>query len=174
MTDPRGFSVKATRFFEDLEDDNSREFWAANKNTFETAVKKPMAALLDSLPDRYQPFKVYRMNRDVRFSADKSPYKPDARRLEAWLRSPCGTSTSAPARGCCCGRRLPDVTGPAGPLPPGGGRRHLGPPRLEKIIAKLERAGIEVEHGGPEPLKTAPARLPERPSAGWVGCDRRA
>ena len=28
-----------------------------------------MAALLESLPDRYQPFKVFRMNRDVRFSA---------------------------------------------------------------------------------------------------------
>ena len=28
-----------------------------------------------TLPEEYQPFKVFRMNRDVRFSADKSPYK---------------------------------------------------------------------------------------------------
>src|SRR5215210_8437689 len=34
-----------------------------------------MAALVDSLPERFQPFKVFRMNRDIRFSADKSPYK---------------------------------------------------------------------------------------------------
>lgn len=34
-----------------------------------------MEALLASLPDRYQPFHVFRPYRDVRFSKDKSPYK---------------------------------------------------------------------------------------------------
>jgi uncharacterized protein (DUF2461 family) len=70
-----GFSLTATQFFEDLEDQNSREFWLAHKDVFEREVREPMAALLDSLPEDYQPFKVFRMNRDVRFSADKSPYK---------------------------------------------------------------------------------------------------
>ena len=78
MTTPTrvsGFSPAATQFFEDLEDQNTREFWLAHKDVFEREVREPMAALLDSLPAEYQPFKVFRMNRDIRFSADKSPYK---------------------------------------------------------------------------------------------------
>ena len=34
-----------------------------------------MLALLESLPEKYQPFRLYRMNRDLRFTKDKSPYK---------------------------------------------------------------------------------------------------
>src|ERR671912_1838459 len=70
-----GFRAEATQFFADLEDDNSREFWRANAEVFEREVKQPMLALLESLPERYQPFRLYRMNRDLRFTRDKSPYK---------------------------------------------------------------------------------------------------
>jgi uncharacterized protein (TIGR02453 family) len=70
-----GFSAAATRFFQDLEDDNSREFWLANADRYDREVKQPMLALLESLPERYQPFRLYRMNRDLRFTRDKSPYK---------------------------------------------------------------------------------------------------
>src|SRR4029453_12658650 len=70
-----GFSAAATRFFAGLERDNSKDYWTANKTVFDKEVKEPMAALVDSLPERFQPFKVFRMNRDIRFSPDKSPYK---------------------------------------------------------------------------------------------------
>ena len=70
-----GFRASATRFFQDLEDDNSREFWLANADRYDHEVKQPMLALLESLPERYQPFRLYRMNRDLRFTRDKSPYK---------------------------------------------------------------------------------------------------
>jgi uncharacterized protein (TIGR02453 family) len=69
------FTAKSTRFFAGLEQDNSKDYWTANKAIFEKEVKEPMAALLDSLPERFQPFKVFRMNRDIRFSPDNSPYK---------------------------------------------------------------------------------------------------
>jgi uncharacterized protein (TIGR02453 family) len=75
MASSRGFSAKATRFFQDLEEDNSRDFWNAHRDTFEREVKQPMTELLESLPERYQPFRLFRMNRDLRFSKDKSPYK---------------------------------------------------------------------------------------------------
>ena len=75
MAQSAGFSARATDFFSGLEDDNSKEYWTANKEVFEREVKAPMAALVEWLPDRYQPLKVFRMNRDIRFSADKSPYK---------------------------------------------------------------------------------------------------
>jgi uncharacterized protein (TIGR02453 family) len=70
-----GFRPAALRFFQDLEDDNSREFWLAHSHTYEREVKQPLLALLESLPEKYQPFRLYRMNRDLRFTKDKSPYK---------------------------------------------------------------------------------------------------
>src|ERR687893_121951 len=70
-----GFRPAAMRFFQDLEDDNSREFWLAHADVYEHEVKQPMLALLESLPEKYQPFRLYRMNRDLRFTKDKSPYK---------------------------------------------------------------------------------------------------
>ncbi len=71
----RGFPVEAFRFYEGLEADNSRDYWQANKAVYEAAVKAPMAALLDEVPEKYRPFHVFRPNRDVRFASDKSPYK---------------------------------------------------------------------------------------------------
>ncbi|MGI8458411.1 MAG: TIGR02453 family protein [Propionibacteriaceae bacterium] len=70
-----GFPSAATEFFAALEDDNSREHFAAQRDVFDRAVKEPMAALLAALPPRYGTFHVFRIHRDVRFSADKSPYK---------------------------------------------------------------------------------------------------
>jgi uncharacterized protein (TIGR02453 family) len=69
------FTPKATKFFSGLERDNSKDYWTANKAVFESEVKEPMAALVESLPEEFGPFKTFRMNRDIRFSPDKSPYK---------------------------------------------------------------------------------------------------
>jgi uncharacterized protein (TIGR02453 family) len=71
----RGFENDAFDFYARLEADNSKAFWLANKAIYEQHVKAPMAALLAELPEQYQPFSVFRPNRDVRFSKDKSPYK---------------------------------------------------------------------------------------------------
>ena len=70
-----GFPSAAFEFYDGLEADNSSAYWQANKSTFESAVRGPMAALLAGLPEQYHPFHVFRPSRDVRFSADKSPYK---------------------------------------------------------------------------------------------------
>jgi uncharacterized protein (DUF2461 family) len=70
-----GWPVEAVEFFEGLEHDNSRTYWLANKAVYEHSVKGPMEALLDELEDEFGPGKVFRPYRDVRFSADKTPYK---------------------------------------------------------------------------------------------------
>jgi uncharacterized protein (TIGR02453 family) len=75
MATTSGFGPKATRFFQDLEDDNSREFWNAHSDIYEREIRQPMAELLESLPEMYQPFRLMRMHRDLRFTKDKSPYK---------------------------------------------------------------------------------------------------
>ncbi len=69
-----GFPDAAMRFYEGLVADNSRTYWKANKAVYEQAVKAPMTELLDELGD-YGPYHVFRPNRDVRFSKDKTPYK---------------------------------------------------------------------------------------------------
>jgi uncharacterized protein (TIGR02453 family) len=69
-----GFPDEAMRFYEGLVADNSRTYWQANKPVFERAVKAPMTALLDELAD-HGPYHVFRPNKDVRFSKDKTPYK---------------------------------------------------------------------------------------------------
>jgi uncharacterized protein (TIGR02453 family) len=69
-----GFPDEAIPFFEGLIADNTRTYWLANKPVFERAVKAPMLALLDELGD-YGPYHVFRPNKDVRFSKDKTPYK---------------------------------------------------------------------------------------------------
>lgn len=70
-----GFPPSALAFYADLEADNSREHWQAHRPTYEQDVREPMLALLDALEDEFGEAKLFRPNRDVRFSADKSPYK---------------------------------------------------------------------------------------------------
>jgi uncharacterized protein (TIGR02453 family) len=70
-----GWPVDAVEFYEGLEADNSRTYWHANKKTYDQMVKTPMDALLAELATEFGEGKVFRPNRDVRFSADKSPYK---------------------------------------------------------------------------------------------------
>jgi uncharacterized protein (TIGR02453 family) len=70
-----GFPPDALDFFVELEGNNDRSWWQANRQRFEISVAEPMRELLDGLEPEFGSFKVFRMNRDVRFSADKSPYK---------------------------------------------------------------------------------------------------
>ena len=70
-----GFTPRAFAFFRELAANNTREFWLAHKAEFEAVVRDPMESLLAALPEPYDGFRPFRMNRDVRFSKDKSPYK---------------------------------------------------------------------------------------------------
>lgn len=70
-----GVPHEAAEFYERLEADNTKEFWAAHKETYEQAVRAPMAALLGALEEEFGDGQVFRPHRDVRFSGDKSPYK---------------------------------------------------------------------------------------------------
>ena len=70
-----GWPVEGVEFYEGLEADNSKAYWQANKATYEEAVRGPMDALLAELATEFGEGKVFRPYRDVRFSADKSPYK---------------------------------------------------------------------------------------------------
>ncbi len=70
-----GFPPGALSFYAELEDVNTRAWWLAHKDVYERDVREPMLALLDGLEEEFGEAKLFRPNRDVRFSADKSPYK---------------------------------------------------------------------------------------------------
>ncbi|GAB3839502.1 DUF2461 domain-containing protein [Kribbella italica] len=70
-----GFPVAALDFYDDLEMDNTKTFWAEHKHVYEESVKAPMAALLAELEAEFGAAKIFRPYRDVRFAKDKTPYK---------------------------------------------------------------------------------------------------
>jgi uncharacterized protein (TIGR02453 family) len=71
----RGWKAEAIEFYEGLEADNSRTYWQAHKADYEKLVLQPMQDLLGDLADEFGEGNIFRPYRDVRFSADKSPYK---------------------------------------------------------------------------------------------------
>lgn len=71
-------------FFKDLEANNHKEWFQTHKSRYENDVKKPFVTLLEAIIDGVQAFDqeistdpkaaIFRINRDVRFSKDKTPY----------------------------------------------------------------------------------------------------
>jgi uncharacterized protein (TIGR02453 family) len=70
-----GWPIEAVEFYEGLEADNSKVYWQDNKAVYDRHVKAPMEELLAELADEFGTGKIFRPYRDVRFSADKTPYK---------------------------------------------------------------------------------------------------
>ncbi|WP_428027998.1 TIGR02453 family protein [Altererythrobacter sp.] len=93
------FSQETIRFLNDLRDHNSRDWFQSQKQRYEAHVKtasKTFAAAMERLlSDRYDvsvTAKLYRINRDLRFSKDKTPYNThvhmsflDAGAAAAWM-----------------------------------------------------------------------------------------
>jgi len=70
-----GIPTAASAFYAELEDNNNRDWWLAHKATYDAVVRLPLESLLAGLAPVFGPAKLFRPNRDVRFSPDKSPYK---------------------------------------------------------------------------------------------------
>lgn len=168
----RGWDEDCQRFFIGLELDNSKRYFDAHRDVYQRAVRGPMENLLASLEKDYGPGKVFRINRDVRFSKDKTPYKTnvsgylydgnvawysslDARRLLV----AAGTYHTSPER---LERFRRSVAGPAGT-------------RLSKIVEDLEQKGYVLDG---EELKVVPRGFPrDHPRARllrhrWITADR--
>ena len=76
MTKFEGFGPNVRKWFQGLEADNSREYFVASRDFFEESIRGQMEALLTELSEKFGgEVKMFRQNRDIRFSPDKSPYK---------------------------------------------------------------------------------------------------
>src|SRR5208337_467890 len=83
-----GFGPQALPFFKALAFHQTKEWFEANRGTYETAVKAPMGDLVEEAAARLARAKipvkgdrkasVFRIHRDVRFSKNKDPYKTNA------------------------------------------------------------------------------------------------
>jgi uncharacterized protein (TIGR02453 family) len=86
MASPR-FSPKTLAFLRGLKRNNNRDWFNARKGDFEQFVRAPMLEVVEQLAMDFKhvapelaagPKSLFRIYRDTRFSADKSPYKTSA------------------------------------------------------------------------------------------------
>lgn len=70
-----GLDPDAVAFYAELREHNDKAWWTANKPRYDARVRGPFEALAEALAPEFGPIKIFRPYRDVRFSADKSPYK---------------------------------------------------------------------------------------------------
>ncbi len=96
-----GFPQEALKFLRDLKKNNNRDWFLANKQTYENQVRAPMVTLLTAMEPEIRKFapeinvdpkrNIFRIYRDIRFSQDKSPYKTHiAAYLEPDKKPSCG------------------------------------------------------------------------------------
>lgn len=69
-----GIPQDALVFYEQLEADNSKAFWQANRQRFHEVVRGPVEELAAEL-SAYGDFHLFRPHNDLRFSKSKPPYK---------------------------------------------------------------------------------------------------
>ena len=143
-----GWPVEGVEFYEGLQADNSKVYWQEHKAVYERDVRGPMEQLLAELADEFGAGKLFRPYRDVRFSADKTPYKTNcAATLGAGY-----VSFSADGLSTGAGLYLPDSA--ALQRYRTAVMREKSGNELVAIVAALHKAGYEtMAH---EVLKTAP------------------
>jgi uncharacterized protein (TIGR02453 family) len=83
-----GFRPAAIRFLKQLARNNRKAWFEAHRASYEGELREPMKALVEEVDVRLAAFapeivgdprrSMFRINRDVRFSRDKSPYKTHA------------------------------------------------------------------------------------------------
>jgi len=93
------FDGKALTFFRGLARNNAKPWFEAHRGEYEEHVRTPLSALVQEMDVRFASFapefvgdpkrSVFRLNRDIRFSSDKSPYKTHA---AAWFFHADGSS----------------------------------------------------------------------------------
>lgn len=146
-----GFTVGASEFLSALADDNTKQFFDAHRREYEELVRQPLEDLLAEAESIHGPGRVMRPNRDVRFSADKSPYKTSA---SMWAGTVGGVYLSLTAEHLQVGGGIYDPS--RDQLARGRTAIDAAPQaaaRLQEIVDGLEAEGFEM--AGP-PLKTAP------------------
>ena len=148
-----GWSEEALDFYDGLAADNTKSYWTENRAIYDQKILYPMTELTEELAAEFGEPKIFRPYRDVRFSADKTPYKTH---IGATLGHAGYIQLSAEGLGAGAGMwemnpeqlaRYREAVADDGPGAD-----------LEQVIAIIEKAGITVHGHGV--LKSAPRGYP--------------
>lgn len=152
MSEFSGFPVAALDFYDDLEVDNTKSFWEANKAVYDESVKKPMVALTAALEPEFGSAKIFRPYRDVRFAKDKTPYKTHQGAFVA-AGPATGFYVQVSAQGVRTGAGFYEASSPRLAAYREAVAEEKTGRALERILKKLEKDGWEI---GGDRLKTSP------------------
>jgi uncharacterized protein (TIGR02453 family) len=147
-----GWPAEAVEFFRGLQADNTKAYWSQRKAFYEASVREPMVALLGELDAEFGPGRISRPYRDVRFRADKSPYKTE---IYATLERGGYVKFSADGLTAALGYFMMTADQleryrHAVARTPGA--------QLTRVLERLKAEGLEA--GGAQAIKTAPRGYP--------------
>ena len=148
-----GWSLEAVEFFEGLRADNTKAYWSAHLAFYETSVREPVAELLGELSEEFGPGRIARPYRDIRFRADKSPYK-----TEIYATLDRGGYVRFGADGLTAALGYYMMTGPQLERYRRAVNEDKHGAQLAELVKRLRGGGVEV--GGGQKLKTAPRGYP--------------
>lgn len=172
-----GFTQRSFELLAGLSEHNDTQWFHEHKAQFEESLQEPFEQLLEEVSDRLvgssYPLRgsrasMFRLTRDVRFSADKSPYRSQV----------AGLLTSGGTKGESAGLVYVQVAASGGMLAGGlyqPGASRLAPLRqsiieapepFAKVIGQLRQAGRELERG--DILKTMPRGFAEHADDPWA------
>ena len=152
----------ALQWFDDLDADNSREFWQARKDDYRRHVREPFDAVLASL-DAALPatglshggWRVYRPHQDTRFTPGGAPLKTFIAGV-AETGGGGGLFVQLEKRGLMAALGMPYLA----PDQLAAWRRVAADdatgPEVAALVARARDAGLKVKGGRPDPLKAAP------------------
>ena len=148
-----GWPEEALDFYDGLAADNTKAYWTEHKAVYDEKILRPMVELTEELAAEFGEPKIFRPYRDVRFSADKTPYKTH---IGATIGHTGYIQLSAEGLGAGAGMWQMESAHLAryreAVADDGRGAR------LEEIIAAIERADVTIHgHGA---LKSAPRGYP--------------
>jgi uncharacterized protein (TIGR02453 family) len=148
-----GWPEEALDFYDGLAADNTKTYWTEHKAVYTAKILDPMTELTEELAAEFGEPKIFRPYRDVRFSADKTPYKTHIGAVVG------GTGyVQLSAEGLAAGAGMWQLS----PEQLARYRAAVAHERLgaelEEIIAAIEKAGITVHGHGV--LKSAPRGYP--------------
>lgn len=161
----RGIPLAAFDFYAQLAASPTKPWWEEHKSTYVQTVREPLTSLGEASAQEFGPYHIYRPYRDVRFSADKTPYK-NHQGMFVELRNGLGWYVQVSATGLMLAggwyRSTPGQVARFRDVVAEDAGAHV----LAAFVADLESTGLSVDG---ERLKSRPRGIPaDHPHLEWL------
>jgi uncharacterized protein (TIGR02453 family) len=155
----QGFGPEVFDWFAGLERDNSKAYFTATRDRYEDAVRGGLEAMLDELAMSFGgEARVFRQQRDLRFTPDKTPYKTRTYGVIHGASVPgAGLFAQVSASGLYAGTGYYQLARDQLERFRAAVADDAAGPRLEAVTAAVQDAGLELAG---QSLRTAPRGYP--------------